>query len=408
MSWKEWSTWQRMYDKWVKAVGAKAINLTWPYLRGLYDWFLRELEAHPEVDPQAIDVESFLSYDISIEEAKKILKSLMMVPPSEREYEEMYNEFKGMLEKQAHEKYPEILGPLEDKLIDLENKFVREKTKADKRLGEIKELESKLVETERLLEEARKKPPAAAPIRLRILQSFSEGIIDYRVGQVVETSSQEWALDKIQKGFAERVTVGVTPPSFPAARPPAPIPTRLPTPRKELTREEERKLRDIFETTLRAGLPEEGLVGLSPYTYLPEFRREFDSIKALRTPEEREGAIEEFAKDLVRRYAKPPPPPPKPAEAAPPGWAKVTGGWLAPNGTFIKEEEMPEIQERMRRVMRRVPWTISRAIPPSPPGLNLKDWLIWEHDLTWGEFLKLSDPERKILLDEYTKLARGG
>lgn len=388
MSWKEWKAWQAMYDHWKKAFGEKNINLKWPYLRGLYDWLMRELEAHPEVDIETLDIPAFLSHEISFEDAKRILKSLMAATPTDREYESMFEDYKGMLEKQVREKYPEILEPLTEKLVKLEEELTKEKAKGKRKFARIKKLEASLGETERRLEEERAKPPEVEPIKIRILRTFREGIIDYTVGSVIETRNLDWAMDKIEKGYAERVAVEV------------PVEKVLPVEKVEWTRTLERKLRDVFETTLRVGLPEEKIEPVTPYRFLPEFRLELETVKTLPTEDEMRRHVERLAKVIVRREGKPIKPPEiKRPPLLPPGWAKVTGGYLV-NGRFISEEEMPAVMKKMNRMRVRL------APPPKPPGLNLKDWLMWEHGLAWGEFLRLSAEERKILLNTYERLSR--
>ena len=387
MSWKEWPAWQAMYDHWKKAFGEKNINLKWPYLRGIYDWLMRELEAHPEVDIETLDIPSFLSHEISFEDAKSILKSLMAAAPTDREYESMYEDYKGMLQKQVREKYPEILEPLEEKLVKLEADLTKEKAKGKGKLARIKKLEESLGETERRLEEERAKPPEVKPIKIRILRTFREGIVDYTAGSVIETRNLDWAMDKIEKGYAERVAIEV-----PVKR--APVEAEV-----EWTRTLERKLGDVFETTLRVGLPEEGIEPVTPYRFLPEFRLELETVKTLPTEDEMRRHIERLAKTIVRREGKPIKPPEVKLPALPPGWMKITGGYLV-NGRFISEEEMPAVMKKMERMRVRL------APPPKPPGLNLRDWLMWEHGLAWGEFLRLSTEERKILLNTYERLCR--
>jgi len=389
MTWKEWPVWQAMYDHWKKAFGEKNINLKWPYLRGLYDWLMRELEAHPEVDIETLDIPSFLSHEISFEDAKKILKSLMGAAPTDREYEGMYEDYKGMLQKQVREKYPEILEPLEEKIIKMEEALTREKASGKRKLARIKKLEAGLGETERRLEEERAKPPELEPIKIRILRTFREGIIDYTAGSVIETRNLDWAIDKIEREYAERVAAEV------------PVEKVLPVKAEvEWTRTLERKLRDVFETTLRVGLPEEKIEGVTPYRFLPEFRLELENVKMLPTEDEMLRHIERFAKTIVRREGKPIKPPElKPPPALPSGWMKITGGYLV-NGRFVSEEEMPAVMKKMERMRVRL------APPPKPPGLNLRDWLKWEHGLAWGEFLRLSTEERKILLNTYERLCR--
>jgi len=186
---------------------------------------------------------------------------------------------------------------------------------------------------------------------------------------------------------------------------------RPPTKRVEWTREFETRLRDIFETTLRVGLPEEKLPGLSPIRFWSEFRLELDAIKTLATEQEMIRATENLAKSIIRRESKPPPP----APPLPPGWTETENGYLTPEGEFVPKEELPryirpevvppEVRTRFLQWLRRFE-------PPGPErkaiSLHPKDWLLARHNLTWGEFLKLPPDEAKMLLDQYERECREG
>jgi len=90
----------------------------------------------------------------------------------------------------------------------------------------------------------------------------------------------------------------------------------------EWTKRLEQRLRDVFEATLRAGLPEEGVPGLSPHRFWPEFRLELEAAKMLASEEEMEKHIQRLAKSILRREApkimpKRPPTPVTPVEHVP-------------------------------------------------------------------------------------------
>ena len=76
-------------------------------------------------------------------------------------------------------------------------------------------------------------------------------------------------------------------------------------PPAEWSRELERYLRDVFSATLTRGLPDEGIKGISPTRYLPEFRDELSHIKTLRTEEEMRRYVEGLAKEILRREIVP-------------------------------------------------------------------------------------------------------
>ncbi|MBA7491658.1 hypothetical protein ES702_02206 [subsurface metagenome] len=277
-----------LYKRWVRRLGEKRINLKFPSLQGLYQWFLRECKLK-EIDPEAIDFEMLIDSSLTYAENKQILADVMDKPLTDKEADVMYEEFKALQEKQVREKYPELVEKWTGKIVTLE----REVTRGKKRLKKIKELEHLLAESERLREEEKAKPPEVAPVKIRVLKGFSEGIMDYVVGQVVETRNVDWVLDKVQKGFAERVGVEV-----PVTPPP-----------KELTEEEKKKLSDVFKAVLFKEL------GKVPANALALFRVEMERIKM--TPyEEAKTAVETLAKGIITReawrkrgkVAKPPPP----------------------------------------------------------------------------------------------------
>lgn len=77
-------------------------------------------------------------------------------------------------------------------------------------------------------------------------------------------------------------------------------------PPAEWSRELEKHLKDVFEATLTRGLPHESLRGISPKRYLPEFRLETPILKRMKTEEEMQKYVEQFATDILRREAKRP------------------------------------------------------------------------------------------------------
>lgn len=279
----------KLWKEWTKAIPEERINLKWPSLKGIVSWYIRECDIRG-LDPQeALDLEAELDPSLTYRETKRILESLLVSPLTDKEADIMYEEYKAMQEKQVRAKYPELVEEWTGKIADLE----REVTRGKKRLPKIKELERLLAESERLYEEEKAKPPEVVPIKIRVLKSFSEGIMDYVVGQVVETRNLDWAMQKIEKGFAERVPVEV-----PVTPPP-----------KELTEEEKKKLSDVFKAVLFKEL------GKVPANALALFRVEMERIKM--TPyEEAKTAVETLAKEIITREAwrkrvRLPPPPPR-------------------------------------------------------------------------------------------------
>lgn len=275
----------------------------------------------------------------------------------------------------------------------------------------IRLLENELRKAEEEKAKLRKEVKARPLVKVRVLKDFSEAWVRYKKDQVLQFKTPEeieWAKKKILEGYLEEVPLiekkpPVTVPAPPPVKiiPPTALPEEVFKPKVKWTKKFERKLRDVFETTLHAGLPEEGIAGLSPYRFLPEFRRELEGTKMLETEEKMVDHIADLAKDILRREAKPVKPPP----TLPPGWEKVKGGYLV-NGRFISEEEFPRERERLR-----FPPTPTvrparpREIVLKPPAIGPHEWIKYVKkidDVTW--FKKMTEEERKKILDEYVRL----
>lgn len=376
-----------LYKKWVRRIGEKKIRLKWPSLRGLYDWFLRETERRG-IDPEIIDFVAYVDPLLTNNENKEILKSIMYSPVTEAESAEWYAEAKAMLEEQVRTKYPEILEPLESRIIELER---TEKT-SKRRYKKIKALELELAKSERRREEEKRALEAkVAPIKVHVLKKFTEGILDYTVGSVVETRDLTWVLEKINRGLVERVGIEV-----PVKRVPPPVPA-IPKHKFLADTQVEGLWQEFVAYASVKAVPEPGL-----------YRERFMS--EIRTAKDYESASRRGRRlvDAILKELRPPPvrPPPSvvrrpPKMELPPGWKKVANGYLTPVGEFVSEAQYPALMRKMLPHLRLVP-------PAKPPGLSLKNWLLWQHGLGWGDFLKLGDYERKTLQDEYVRLSRIG
>jgi len=261
-----------LYRKWSRL---KEPTLTYISLKGLAQWFERETERR-NIDPSTIDFEAFVDPMLSYEENKIILLEFMTGAPSEKEYEDMYKQQVALLEQQVREKYPEVIEPLEERIIELE----RTETTSKKRYKKIKALQLQLAETEKLLEEERAKPPEVAPIKVRVLRPFTEGILDYTVDSVIETKDLDWVLEKIKRELVERVGVEV--------------PVEIKAPPKPLSTEEVRTLEDEFKAALM------GELGRIPRDVLAEFRVTLRKVN-LELYEEALRVILEKAKEIVAR-----------------------------------------------------------------------------------------------------------
>ncbi len=274
--WESWGPWEELYRKWEKRIGKERMALTYPTLKGLWQWFAREIEMR-KIDPAEIDVESYLDPFLAIDENKEILRTIMLKPITDYESADMYEEAKALLEEQARTKYPEIIGTLEEKIMKLER---TEKT-SKSRYKKIKALELDLEESERLHEEEKRALEAkVAPVKVRVLRPFTEGILDYTVGSVLEVRDVKWILEKLRKGLIERVGVEVA------------VETK--GPKKELTRQEQSQLKDEFQAALMSDL------GRVPSNVMAEFRVALRNILFL-SYEEALSEIHEKAKEIVSR-----------------------------------------------------------------------------------------------------------
>ncbi|GAI43825.1 unnamed protein product, partial [marine sediment metagenome] len=138
-SWESWEPWGELYRKWERRIGRQRIVLTYPSLKGLWQWFAREIERR-DIDPTEIDVESYLDPLLTVGENKEILKAIMISPITDFESAELYEEAKARLQEQVRTKYPEILEPLEERIIELERTEITSK----RRYKKIKALEIEL------------------------------------------------------------------------------------------------------------------------------------------------------------------------------------------------------------------------------------------------------------------------
>ena len=280
----------------------------------------------------------------------------------------------------------------------------------------VDELRSKIgsleAEKERLLGE-REKFKGIEPIKLRVLKAFKEGILEYSAGSIVETRDIDWAIQKIEQGFAERVGVEpivrpIPPPTAPPKeifrppeKPPEKPPTRVlpPIPEKcpidgslleevtrvpllikdplELTSEEE-----YWRASVGLPIPTTRLEWIEvPLTMkvwickgVPEHFFERDALGRLveRTPEY-------LYRRILRETAR---------------FRRIE----APAAEFVP----PEVRTRFLQWVRR--WEAPEA-GKKAYQLHPKDWLLTK-GIAWGDFLKLPDDERKRLLEEYDRLSR--
>lgn len=290
MGWEKWLAWQELYKKWERVYGIDVPNLTYRSMQGLYQWFVRACE-QKGVDPQSIDVEALVDPSLTYGENKRILAEFMVGEPSEKEYGEMYESVKGEMERTVREQFPEIIEPLEERIAVLE----REKDKAKRYKKLVKELKLELAETQARLEEERQKPPEIAPVKFHVITDFTEGIIDYKTSQIIETRDIDWALQKIEQGVLERI------------RPEVPLPPP-PEIAKELEPEQLSRLESMFRELLNKEL------GRIPRIAMDRWKVEVDALKYLPYTQA-EQMVEILVKEIVAEERAPPvriPRPPRP------------------------------------------------------------------------------------------------
>jgi hypothetical protein len=212
VDWTNYDPWKKMWDEWIRAYGENKIIMQQIQFLDLYNHFVRRVkevrEARPGFDVYTIDVEAFIDPKLTYEENRLILDKMLASPPTEKDYENMSEEYIDEAVKDVEAHYPEVVKNFRERIAELERETAREPEKDRERIKFkrlSKDLAEELEETKRMLEEAKKKPAEFKPFKIRILQPFSEGIMKYIVGDVVETRNVDWALEKIEKGLAERV-----------------------------------------------------------------------------------------------------------------------------------------------------------------------------------------------------------
>ncbi|MBA7639584.1 hypothetical protein ES703_47243 [subsurface metagenome] len=382
--WESWETWEERYRVWEKRIGKKRMAITWPSLRGLFQWFVRETERR-NIDISEIDVESFLDPMLSSDENKTILLSVMTGAPTEEEYEDMYKQHVSMLEQQVREKYPEVIEPLEDRIVELE----RTETTSKRRYKKIKALELELAESERRREEEKQAIEAkVAPVKVRVLRPFTEGIIDYTAGSVLEVRDVDWILNKVSAGLIERVGIEV-----PVKRVPPPPPPM------ELTKEQKKGLEDAYRRAfIEAGVPRLPPLALAAFRdEMVIVQKELNAVPQEKIFEMARSAVLYLASRIIREIKPKVLPPDRvvpPLVVAPPlplpkGWKRAPGGYFDPWGNFIPEEAYVEAVRR---------WQLK------PPEKGLWEWVYQTYGIKHGKFItELSKEEQDLILARFRK-----
>lgn len=209
--------------------------------------------------------------DYELKEANYWLRAQqeLMTSPEAKAKDETLN----FLERSASELEEVVVKSEELKELleasrDLESVEAKMKDLRETRKKEQEQAKQRIADLETKLEEARAEAKKRATLKIRILKDFTEGILKYQQGSIMKTPDIQWALKKVDEGYAERVEVGV--PVEPT-RPPAP-PVFLPK-RRELTKEEIQRLQDLWSDTFFREL------GRVPANAMATFRVEVEKVK---------------------------------------------------------------------------------------------------------------------------------
>jgi len=391
ISWTGWEPWRKLWEEWVRyRAGEKNIVMEHIQFIDLYNFFVRQAKALAMAGDE-VDVKAFLAPDLTYDENKKILAELMRVPPTEKDYESMYEGYKAALESEVKEKFPEVWKEWEKRIQQLERETER-LPKVERDREKFKQLSEELA---RELEQTRQRSKQekeglekkVAPVKLRILRGFKEGIIEYSAGSIVETRDIDWAIQKMDQGFAERVGVE------PMVKPPAvPLSIAPKVKHKFLSDDQVEALWQEFVAYARMKDVK------APEVYRDRLMLEIKTAEDYETAARRGRRLVETILEEIPRL--------------PAGWKRLVGGYLTENGKFVPEEEYlrapaaefvpPEVRTRFLQWVRR--WEAPEA-GRKAYQLHPKDWLL-QRGITWGDFLKKPDDERKALLDEYERLMR--
>ena len=184
-------------------------------------------------------------------------------------------------------------------------------------------------EAEKVREALGIRPPPELPELMRRLEDL-EARYERARERLREAKRQ---LEEARKKI-EELKKPPPPPKPPEVKPPPPKP-------RELSKEEIKRLEDLFRATLFREL------GRIPRNAMAEFRVELDAVKTL-PYEEAQRVIERLARDIITREIKPPVVrPPAPPVYVPPMPRPPPG---VPYGVIIKTPEMlkAEIMKKMR------------------------------------------------------------
>jgi len=217
------------------------VKINFLELRNLMVWFDKEARSRGIEDPDSIPVEDYIDPALSYGENKKLIEKqviqpLGVGPPKEvivEDVDAQYRKFLEEMEADVKENMPEVYEVFETRLKSLkeeaersEAEAVSAESKAQRYAERTRVLKEQLEETRKILEETRSRPPTYQPISFKVIQPFSEGIVEYRPGQVYSTTDLQWVIDKMRDKLIEAETIKklVKPLEAPAPSPTTPTP----------------------------------------------------------------------------------------------------------------------------------------------------------------------------------------
>jgi len=202
-------------------LSGEAVRINFLELRNLMVWFDKEARSRGIEDPDSIPVEDYIDSAISYAENKKLIEEQVLRPlgvgPKEvipEDVDAQYRKFLEEMEADVKENMPEVYEVFETRLKALKEEAERSQAEAVSAEAKIqrytertKLLREQLEQTRKTLEEARSRPPAYQPISFKVIQLFSEGIVEYRPGQVYSTTDLQWVVDKMRDKLIEAETI---------------------------------------------------------------------------------------------------------------------------------------------------------------------------------------------------------
>lgn len=99
MSWRDWSSWLTLHQKWVELYGEE-VRLDRESLKAIYEWLMRETEGRPV---EELHIDLLLDPSMTYEDAKKVLKSTLEKPLTIEELNALIQERMKQAKKEIEE-----------------------------------------------------------------------------------------------------------------------------------------------------------------------------------------------------------------------------------------------------------------------------------------------------------------